>query len=805
MRALASTVRYAFRSLRRSPGFALLTVILLALGIGANTAIFSLVRGVLLKPLPFPEPDRIVSVPHTPPQDIFPGRATFAVSPANYLDWKAQNDVFSGMTITTDGSMTLTGLGEPESVPVAYVSSEFFDVLGARPVVGRFFLPREDDEDRGVIVLSEGFWRSRFGGNPSALGAAITLGGRSFTVVGIASAEQTFPENTRLWVPLTLTPKDRATRGIHDYRVLARLKPGVTLAAARAQMNAISARLAATYPEDDKGWGAAVIPLHEELVGEVRPALLVLLGAVGFVLLIACANVANLVLARTLGRRKEIAVRVALGAGRRATIEPIVLETALLALAGGLLGLVGARYGIRVMAGVLADRMPRVSEIRLDGVVLAFTAAVSVTTGVLSGLVPAWRIAREDPNETLKQGGRSESDAGSPAMRNALVAAEVALALVLMTGAGLLLRSLERLRGVDPGFEPRRVLTALVPIADDKYSVPEARRAFFERVLERVRALPGVESAATINTLPLTPGGSTQPVAIAGRPAAKLSEQPEVAVRVVSPEVWRTLRVPLREGRDFGEADRASATGAVIVSETMAKRFWPGESAVGKRLTLTFSPELSREVVGVVADVKLLGLSHREPVAALYVPHAQMPTFWNYLVVRTGPSPGSLARAVTAAVRAVDPQQPVDDVRTYEDFLGGTLAAPRFQVNLLSAFAGLALTLAAAGIYGVVAYGVRRRTREIGIRVALGASATAIVRLIVAQGMRPALLGLLAGAAASLALARALSRLLFGIGAYDPTTLGAVSALLAAVALAACVLPALRAARVDPTVALTEG
>jgi len=805
MHALEQDVRFALRVLKKNPGFAAVTVGLLALGIGANTAIFSVVHAVLLKPLPFPQPDRIVAIPHTPPQDIFPGRRTFSVSPANYYDWKAQSDVFAAMSIYAGGTMTVTGLGQPESMSTAFVSSEFFDVLGARPLAGRLLAKGDDDENRPVAVLSERLWKTRFGGDPRVIGSTITLNSKPFVVAGVLSSALTFPEDTRLWVPLTLTPEMRALRGIHDFLVLARLKPGVRVEAAQAQMNAISARLAAQYPEDDKGWGALVLPLHEDLVGDVRPALLVLLGAVGLVLLIACANVANLVLARTLGRRKEIAVRVALGAGRGRIVRQIFVETILLALAGGALGLLGARFGVRLIADAVADQMPRASEIRLDGAVLAFTVVVSLLTGALAALVPAWRLTRSDPNDALKQGARSEADAGSPAVRTALVVVEVALALVLMVGAGLLVRSLGRLRSVDPGFDPRNVVTALVSIPDEKYATPDSRRQFFERVLERVRAIPGVEAAGAISTLPLTDGGSTQPVAIAGRPAAKLSEQPEVAVRIVTPETWKALRVRIVAGRDLGPGDTERAAPAVLVSESMAKKFWPGESAVGKRLTMTFVPGIEREVVGVVADVKLRGLAHREPVAALYVPFSQMPTPWTYLLVRTRQNPISVIRSVEAAVHALDPDQPVVEAQTLEQHLGASLAHARFNMRLLSVFAALALVLSAAGIYGVLSYGVRRRTREIGIRLALGATSPDVVRLIVIQGMRPALLGLGLGLLGSLALGKALSSLVFEIRASDPATLAAVSGILGIVALAACALPAYRATRVDPTAALAEG
>ena len=805
MRSLARDIRYGLRVLWKNPGFAGVAVLVLALGIGANTAIFSVVNAVLLEPLPFSEPSRIVYLPHVPPPEIFPGRKYFSVSPANYFDWKSQNDVFESMSIYGGSSVPLTGLGRPEDVPAGYVSSEFFSVLGVRPLLGRTFARGEDESGQRVVVLSEQLWKSRFGGSASAVGGSVNLGGRSHTIIGVIPAEAAFPEDARLWLPLQFTAEEKAIRGIHDFEVIARLKGGVDVGRARAQMNAIAARLAAQYPKDNKGWGAAVLPLHEALVGDVRLALLVLLGAVGFVLLIACANVANLVLAKTVGRRKEIAVRTALGASRGRIVLQLFVETILLSLAGGLLGLLLAGVGVKLIVGFLGAQLPRVADVAVDAPVLAFTLGLSLVTGALAGLLPGWRLTRANPNEALKQGGRSEADAGNPAVRNALVAAEVALALMLMVGAGLLIRSLGKLRGVDPGFDPRSVLRVLVSIPESRYATPESRTAFYDRVLERVRALPGVDAAGAMNTLPLTAGGSTQPVAIEGRPAVDLSEQPEVAVRVLTPGALRALRVPVRRGRDFTAADAATSQPAILISETMARRFWPGEDAVGKRLTLSFYPGVLRQVVGVVGDVKLRGLALAEPIAAVYVPHSQMPLSWMSLVVRTKVPPRSLVSAVAAAVQRIDPDQPVTGAGTMEEHLGESLSHARFTMLLLAVFAALALALSAVGIYSVLAYGVRRRTREIGIRMALGAQAADVVRMVVLQGMRPALIGLAVGLAGSLAFGRALASLVYGVSPTDPLTFAGVSILLALVALAACALPARRATRVDPTEALQEG
>jgi predicted permease len=702
-----------------------------------------------------------------------------------------------------EDDLALTGSGRPEDILAGVVAPGFFSVLRARPLIGRTLVAGDDEPGKNVVVLSEPLWKTRFGGNPSAVGGKVILNGEAYTIVGVLPAAQTFPEDARLWVPLVWTPEEQAIRGIHDYRVVARLRPGVTVARAQSEMTVLSARLAELYPKDDKGWGATVIPLHEELVGDVKPALMVLLGAVGFVLLIACANVANLVLAKTVGRRKEIAVRAALGASRARIVRQLFVETILLALAGGALGLLLAGAGVRLIVGFLGDQLPHAASVGVDGVVLAFTVGLSLLTGIVAGILPGWRLTGTNPIEALKQGGRSDADAGSPAVRNGLVVVEVALALMLMVGAALLVRSLAKLRGVDPGFEPKNVLLGLVSLPDPRYSKPEARTAFYERLLERLRALPGVTAAGAMDTVPLTDGGSTQPVAIEGAPAATLAEQPEVAVRILMPGTLAALRIPLRRGRDITSADSEKAKPVVLISEAMARRFWPGQDAVGKRLSLTFQPG-PREVVGVVADVKLRGVALLEPISGIYVPEAQWSRYTLTLVVRTAVEPRSLASAVTAAVQAIDPEQPVTGIETMEQHAGDALAHARFAMLLLAAFAALALLLSAVGIYSVLAYAVRRRTREIGIRMALGAQRVDVIRLVVGQGMRPALLGLAIGLAGSLAFGRALSSLVFGVSPTDPGIFASVAALLAGVALLACALPARRATRVEPTEALQE-
>jgi putative ABC transport system permease protein len=799
-------LKYGFRVLRKNPGFAAGAIVVLALGIGANTAIFSVVNAVLLRPLPYRDPGRIAMIYHVPPQKSFPGAKIFAVSPANYLDWQAQSSVFDAMSTFHPTTMTVTGKDQPEAASGMVVSSGFFQVLGTTPIMGRTFTPEEDTDGHGnVVVLSYPFWQSHFGADPKVIGKSLTFNGQPYSIIGVMPAHFQFFYQGQYFVPLGWTDQDRAVRNNHNYLVIARLKRGVSLQQAQAEIDTISTRLEQAYPEDDKGWGATIVPLREDLVGDVRPALLVLLGAVAFVLLIACANVANLVLAKTLGRRKEIAIRTALGANWQRVIQQMLAETLLLAAAGGAFGLLVAHAGIALIVAFFGDKLPQTGAVGLDIEVLGFTLAISILAGVIAGLAPAWRLARTNVNEALKQGtGRTDVDSTGRATRNILIVCEVGLSLVLLIGAGLMIRTLWALHNVKPGVDPHNVLTFRVTLPREKYPKPEQQLNFYKQLVERTRSLPGVESVGTIDALPFTDDGSTEPVAIEGRPAVEFAMQPEVAVRTISPGYLRTLRIPLLAGRDFSETDSLDSPAAIVISESMAREFWPDENPVGKRLTLSFFPGKVREVIGVAGDVKFRGLDSRKSLATVYVPLAQI-TFWNQaMVVRTAGDPASSASAMAVAVHQQDADQPLRDVRTMDDILADSLSQQRFSMLLLASFAGLALVLAAVGIYSVLAYAVRQRQREIGIRMALGAQLSDVLRMVVAEGMRPALIGVALGLAGALALKRAVSSLVFGVSESDPFTFLSVSVLLAMVALVASILPAYRATKVDPMRALRE-
>jgi predicted permease len=795
-------IRFGVRALVHSPIFTVVTVLSLALGIGANTAIFSVVNGLLLRPLPYPESEQIVDVWHTPPQQSFPGLDRFSVSPANYLDWKAQSNAFEQMAIYTYTGLSLSTSNDPLPLIGAAVSSDFFSVLRTNAMQGRTFTPDEEQPGRDqVVVISHGLWQRAFGANPNIVGQTLTLNSRSFTVVGIMPAGFQLPREADLWVPLAWDDKERQTRSIHDYIVIARLKQSVSLPQAQAEMSTISTRLEQQYPEENSGWGAVVIPLREDLVGDIRTALLVLFSAVGFVLLIACANVANLMLARGANRQKEIAVRIALGAGRARLVRQLLTESVLLAVTGGVLGLLLAVWGSRML--VRLGSLPNSGDIGIDTWALGFTLLVSFAAGIIIGIVPALQFTKSSLSETLKQGsGRTGGSPMKQHTRKALVVSEVALSLVLLIGAGLMIRSFWKLQNVDPGFDTSNALTMSVALTPIRYSEPHQQLAFLDRAMEQIRAVPGVVSVGTTTTIPLAGGGSTQPFSIEGRPTGTIAEQPMAQTRYISPDYFKAIGIPLRQGRFFSDQDRDNSVPVIIISEAMARRFWPGENPIGKRLTPSFhSKEGAREIVGVVGDVKARGLDS-DASTMMYLPYKQAPRPFMSFVVRTSSNPESLVQPVSRAIYSIDKEQALTDVQTMDQVLMQSLSDRRFNMTLLLTFAGVALVLAAVGVYGVMNYTVTLRRRELGIRMALGAKASDVLRLVLRQGLTLTLIGVGAGLISAYALTRLMASLLYGVTATDYLTFASVSAVLIVVGLAASFVPARRATKVDPTIAL---
>jgi putative ABC transport system permease protein len=797
-------LRYGLRALLKNPGFTAVAVIALALGIGANSAIFSVVNTVLLRPLPYADPDRLVMVWEDDTKHGYP-RDTPA--PANFFDWRAQNQVFEGMSATADQSFNLTGVGDPERVDGQAVSANLFSLLGVEPQVGRAFLPEEDQPGEGrVVIMGHALWQRRFGADQGIVGKPVTLNGLSYTVVGVMPPGFQFPgREEELWVPLALTPQQAARRGSHYLRVVARLKPGVTVEQAQAEMNTIAARLQQQYPDANAEVGAAVVSLHEQVVGDIKPALLVLLGAVGLVLLIACANVANLLLARAASRQKETALRIALGASRWRLVRQFLTESVLLAALGGVVGLLLSVWGVSVLKSFIPENVSQVKAVAVDARVLAFTVLVSLLTGLLFGLAPATQASNFDLNETLKEGGRDSSSGGrGKRLRGLLVVAEVAVSLVLLIGAGLLINSFLRLRSVDPGFRTDHLLTMRVVLPQQKYPDQARRSAFYDELIRRVEAVPGVKSAAVTNWIPLVNQGDSVGVSVEGRPDPG-PNRPIVATRVVSPHYFQAMGIKLLSGRDFDErTDRADTPAVVVIDETMAKRLWPGEDPLGRRVTpgSPDSPDDWCQVVGVVKDVRQFELT-AEPKPQMYMLYAQADFFApRHLVVNTSVEPMSLAATVRKTVWDVDRDQPVSNVSTMEEVLSGSIARQRFSTLLLGVFAGVALVLAAVGLYGVMSYSVAQRTREIGLRMALGAQRGDVLRMVVGQGLKLVLVGVAIGLAAAFALTRVMSSLLFGVSATDPATLAAISLLLISVAALASYIPARRATRVDPLIAL---
>jgi putative ABC transport system permease protein len=810
MRTLIQDLRYGVRLLARSPGFTAIALLTLTLGIGATAAIFSVVDAVLLRSLPYREPQRLVSVFEDFSAVGFPRNTP---APGNYVECKAQTQIFEDAAATLQRVYNLTAgpgghSGDPEELQGAGVTYNLFSMLGTKPALGRVFLPEEDRPGAAYVVLiSHGLWKRRFGGDRSLIGRDILLNGENYTVLGVMPPGFSYPtKDVEIWSPIAFTPEQLANYGMHYLYVVARLRPGVTLAKANAELEVLCKRLARAYPETNREIQRFFAePLHETYTREARSGLIVLMAAVAFILLIACANIANLLLSRATGRQREIAVRTALGAGRVRIVRQMLTESALLATGGGLLGILLADWCFNFLKNLIPEDLSHTVSLTLDLRVLGFAVAIALASSFLFGMAPALQVSKLDFNDVLKEGGRGSAGSRRRIFRNLLVIGEVALSLMLLVGSGLLLESFSRLRGLDPGFHSDHVLAIRLEVPRTRYGEFAKRSEFFERVLERVRALPGVKAGGFTSALPLTWEGGTS-----GFTPEGMALDPNISYdannRVVTPGYFEAMRIPLRRGRLFDKSDGQDAPPVAIINETMARKFWPNQDAVGKRFKFGSPQDQTpwRRIAGVVGDVRQMRLNE-PPRQEMYFPYWQAKENWMVprdLAIRTSADPLSLAGAVRQAVWSIDRDQPVSNVMTLDDLLDQEVAQRRVQAALLGGLAALALILACVGIYGVLSYLVTQRTQEIGIRVALGANATDVFRTVAGKGMGLAAIGIGVGVAAALALSRLLAGLLFGVHATDPITYAAAVSVFAAVALLACYFPARRASRVDPMVAL---
>jgi len=798
-------LRYAFRMIWKSPAFSLIAILTLALGIGANTAIFSLVNTVLLRPPPYPQADRII---------LFEGvNKPLGITDSNislldFEDWSSQSQTFSHGAVFWEGGAALAQQNnEPERVPRAGVTTQFFDVLGVQPMLGRVFLPEEDRPDStNVAILSEGLWKRRFGGDRTVIGKTVTINTQPVTVVGVMPAGFEFPQNTQVWMPAGLNraeePRDnRSVNGV------ARLKPDVGLENAQAQVSAINARLAQAFPDTNKGWDVRVIRLHDALVRSVRPSLLLLFGAVGCVLLIGCANVANLLLARATARHKEVAIRTALGASRGRVVRQLLTESILLSAIGGALGLTLSFWFVELLTSLMPPNSAHFSEATLDYRVLFFTAAVSVFTGVVFGLAPALQSSKLDVNSALKEGGRGSEGYRHTNTRSLFLIGQVAMSLMLLVSAGLLIKSFLRLQEVKPGFNPDRVLIASISLPNAKYKEDQQRIDFFHTLIEKLKALPGVKAVGAGVTLPLRASNYTigKGFIAEGRPLIR-DEMVDASWSTITPDYFESLEIPLLAGRIFTERDNASAPKVAIVNRTAAKtQFGSEAAAIGKQINLWRDEKFSREIVGVVGETKP-GALEDEDGAQIYTPHRQDGS-WGFmaLTIRATGDPASLTSSLRHEMLALDPDVPIFNVKTMQDVVTASIGTRRVSMLLFSVFAGVALLLAAIGVYGVMAYTVSLRTQDIGIRIALGARGADVHLMVLGQGMKLALIGIGIGIAGALALTRIIASLLYDVKATDPLTFAGISLLLALVTLVACWIPARRAARVNPIEALRAG
>ena len=799
--------RYAFRMLRKNPGFTAVAVLTLALGIGANTAIFSVVYAVLLKPLPYTNPDQLFTAFQANTQQ---GIAETGCSFPNFEEWRAQNHVFSELAGIVAHQLTLSGRDEPTVVNTSVVTPEFFALLDVKPLAGRIFSPRDGKQSAPPVVLvSEDLWRGRFGADPEVLGTSIDLDKRSFTVVGIIPAAfrtPFFKTKQDVWIPLVQDPLFSTfmpQRGVHLLPAIGRLKPGVSMVEAQAEMDAISGRLAEEFPAENSGWRVRLVPLQKEIVGEVRTELLVLLGAVGLVLLIACANIANLLLTRATSRSKEIAIRTALGAGRGRIIRQLLSETAVLGLLGGGVGIALAYWGVKALSSLLPSSLPQMNPIRVDYFVLGFALLLSAIAGVVFGLVPAMFAANADIQNALREGARSGEGPNRRRARSFLAVAEISLAMVLLVTAGLLLRSFARLTSVSPGFDAQHLVKVDISLPQFQYSKPQQWAAFSEELLARIQSDPGLQDSAVVVPRPIADRNANLPFDIVGNPASSAATSRTASYVSVSPNYFRVMGIPLLAGRFFNAHDISSAPRVTIISEVMARIYFPNQEAIGKRLMFGFPPDggAVREIVGIVGDVRDVGLRD-DPSPMMYVPYAQAPFWGANLVVKSTLSTSSVAAAIRQEVHRIDKDLPVTDVAKMPDLIDASVAQPRFRMFLLGLFAAMALVLAATGIFGVISYSVSRRTNEIGIRVALGASRNTILSMVLRETLVLTFAGLAVGLPCALAASHLIGHMLFNISANDPATLAAVAFSLAAVAALAGYIPACRAMRVDPMVAL---
>ncbi|HTM33180.1 MAG TPA: ABC transporter permease [Vicinamibacterales bacterium] len=804
-------LRHAARMLARTPVFTLVIIFTLAVGIGANTAMFSVVNAVLLQSLPFKNADRIVDINEVEKRQ----RNRGAIAPANFVDWRAQAASFESMSLYSERNMNVaTAGGEPERVSGAATSTTFFDVLGAEPVLGRAF-QRGDAEpgQSNVVVLGYGLWQRRFAGAANVVGQSMRINGAPYTIVGVMPATVTFPARAELWVASTydLPPggggDPRENRGMHYLRGVARLKSGVTVAAGNAELDTIGQQLARAYPDTNSNFVPVVTPLQDVLVRSARTPLLVLLGAVLCVLLIVVANVANLLMARATVRSRELAIRAALGAGRQVLIRQLLTESVLLAIVGGAFGVLLAFWGVDLILALEPGEIPRVAPIAVNGQALSFAVGLSVITGLLFGVVPAWQASRPELQNTLKDATRGTTGDGHRHLaRMGLVLAEVALSLVLLVGAGLLFRSLMNLLNVPLGFSSSQITTMQVAPTGEGYRSPEQAVAYWERVLERVQAVPGVEKVALTNSMPMSGNIGILSYSAEGKPQLPPNQSPLSHFASVSPSYFTLLGIPVLQGHEFTASDAVINPRAIVVNEAMARREWPGENAIGKRITFgppdpgSNDPEWL-EVVGVVGNIRQYGVD-QEPVPTTYVPHTSAPTQALTIMVRSAGDPSSVAGSVRAALQGIDSSLPISRLRPLDEVIGASLTQRRFNMTLLAVFAGIALVLAIAGIYGTVSYAVAQRTQELGIRSALGATRADVLRLVLFDGLKPVALGLALGIAGAFVLRRSLDRLVYGVTTSDPATFIALPTLLAVVAVIASLVPALRAAKVDPMTAL---